>query len=198
MVLLALPLIALSAGCYQGRPTSKPPIHVNPNMDAQPKYEPMEKSAFFANRSAMRLPVEGTIARGNLREDVVFYTGKTADGKPVKTSPVTTTLPLLQRGQKRYNIYCSPCHSQVGDGQGIIVKRGYVPPPTFHDKRLRDIQDGHIFDVISNGIRNMPSYRHQVPVEDRWAIVAYLRALQLSQNAATEDVPEEMLRKLQK
>ncbi len=193
LVLLALGL----SGCYQGRPSSKPPIHINPNMDNQPKFQAMEENDFFPNQSSMRMPVEGTVAREWLRADVEYYTGKTADGKLVKKSPVETTLPLLKRGEQRFDIYCSPCHSRVGDGQGIVVKRGYVPPPSFHDDRLRNVEDGHIFDVITHGLRNMPSYRHQVPVHDRWAIVAYIRALQRSQHASKQDVPDEMLRKLQ-
>ena len=99
---------------------------------------------------------------------------------------------LIERGQQRFNIYCSPCHGRTGDGRGIVVQRGLLPPPSFHDDRLRKVGDGHIFDVISNGIRNMPSYRAQIPVDDRWAIVSYFRALQRSQNASINDVPAEM------
>jgi mono/diheme cytochrome c family protein len=186
------------SGCYRGRPSAKPPVHLNPNMDDQPKYEAMEASKFFENHAAMRVPVEGTVPRGWLRLDVEYYTGKTADGKLVKEIPVEVTLPMLQHGQERFNIYCSPCHGRAGDGKGIIVNRGYVPPPSFHQDRLRAVEDGHIFDVITNGIRNMPSYRHQIPVEDRWAIVAYFRALERSQNASADDVPPEVLKKLQK
>ena len=152
---------------------------------------------FFDNNATMRVPVEGTVPRGWLREDVEYYTGKTEDGELIDEIPVDITLPLLQRGHERFNIYCSPCHGAVGDGQGVIVKRGYVPPPSFHVERLRNIEDGHIFDVITNGLRNMPSYRHQIPVEDRWAIVAYFRALERSQNASAEDVPDEVLKKIQ-
>ena len=99
---------------------------------------------------------------------------------------------LLKRGQERYNIYCAPCHDQTGSGKGIVVKKGFLPPPSMHLDRLRESPDGHFCDVISNGIRNMPSYKHQIPISDRWAIVAYVRALQRSQNAKTEDVPEEL------
>lgn len=99
---------------------------------------------------------------------------------------------LLQRGQERFNIYCSPCHGKTGDGKGIIVQRGMLPPPSFHEARLLQAPDGHFFDVISNGIRNMPTYRHQIPVSDRWAIVAYLRALQRSQNATINDIPVDL------
>lgn len=200
-VALALIVLAVAAaglsGCYRGRPSEKTPIHVNPNMDDQPKFQPMERNPFFADEAAMRVPPAGTVPRGWLRLDTEYYTGKDESGRPIEDNPVTVTLPLLQRGENRYNIYCSPCHGKVGDGQGIIVKRGYVPPPTFHADRLREIEDGHIFDVITNGLRNMPSYRHQVPVDDRWAIVAYFRALQRSQNASREDVPQEVRKNLQ-
>ena len=113
-------------------------------------------------------------------------------GEFIKALPDTEalTIQLLRKGQERYNIFCSPCHGRVGDGKGIMVNRGYVPPPTFHSERLREIQDGYLYDVITNGIRNMPAYRYQVPVDDRWAIVSYLRALQRSQNASLEDIPE--------
>lgn len=197
-LLLALVLgLTVLTGCYRGRPSGKPPVHLNPNMDSQPKYEAMERSEFFPNNATMRTPVEGTVPRGWLREDAAYYTGMTSDGDPVAEIPVDVTLPMLQRGHERFDIYCSPCHGRVGDGKGVIVNRGYVPPPTFHADRLRDIEDGHIYNVITNGIRNMPSYRHQIPAEDRWAIVAYFRALQRSQNASAGDVPEEMRGKLQ-
>ncbi len=191
----SLPLIALLVlvtgfmGCYQGMPSKKPPIHINPNMDDQPKYQTQAESKFFANGQAMRMPVEGTIARGSLHDDVVYFTGKDARGKLVKTAPVAPTLEVLQRGQDRFNIFCSPCHGRLGDGAGMVVKRGMFPPPTYHQERIRNLEDGHIFDVITNGIRNMPSYKSQVPVADRWAIVNYVRALQRSQNAQAKDVP---------
>ena len=140
----------------------------------------------------MQLPVAGTVARGQLRADSVYYHGRDSNGELVLTIPVVMTSQLLRRGRERYDIYCSPCHSRVGDGRGIMTKRGYVPPPTFHNDRLRKVADGHLFDVISNGLRNMPSYAHQVPVDDRWAIVAYMRALQRSRNATIEDIPEKL------
>ncbi len=187
--LLALSIGGSLMGCYQGMPSKKPPIHINPNMDDQPKYQTQAESQFFANGQAMRLPVEGTIARGSLHDDVVYFTGKDALGKLVKSAPVAPTFEVLKRGQDRFNIYCSPCHGRLGDGTGMVVKRGMFPPPTYHQERLRAIEDGHIFDVITNGIRNMPSYKSQVPVADRWAIVNYIRALQRSQNASVKDVP---------
>jgi mono/diheme cytochrome c family protein len=189
-------VLLLAAGCYQGQPSKQPPIHLNPNMDDQPKYQAQATSKFFENGQAMRLPIEGTIARGELKEDVVYYTGKDARGNLVKNSPVAATLENLKRGRERFDIYCSPCHGRTGAGDGMVVKRGMFPPPTYHQERLRDTADGHIFDVITNGIRNMPSYKSQIPVADRWAIVNYVRALQRSQNAGATDVPEEVRKSL--
>lgn len=187
-------LLALT-GCYQGQPSQDPPVHVNPNMDNQQRYDPQSQSTFFADGTTMRVPPEGTVPRGFLREDSIYYTGMLRDTTPVKQSPVPTTLELLKRGQQRYDIYCAPCHSKIGDGKGMTVQRGLNPPPTsFHDERLVMVGDGHFFNVITNGIRNMPPYKYQVPVEDRWAIVAYIRALQRSQNATMQDVPAEMRR----
>jgi mono/diheme cytochrome c family protein len=140
----------------------------------------------------MRQPVDGTVARGYLREDTEYYEGKNAKGEFINNVPIEIDMNMLERGQERYNIYCSPCHSLVGDGRGILVKKGYLPPPSFHIDRIRAMPDGQIYDVITNGVRNMPSYRQQINPDDRWAIVGYMRALQRSQNAAKSDIPEEM------
>jgi hypothetical protein len=172
-------------------PSEKPPIHLNPDMDKQPKYKAQSESAFFADRSAMRQPVPGTVPADQIDEDPAFFTGIDQQGDTVAHSPLPVTMLSLERGRERFNIYCSPCHGRVGDGQGIMVSRGYVPPPSLHDDRIRVLSDGHIFDVITNGIRNMPAYRHQIPPEDRWAIVNYLHALQRSQHATMEDIPVE-------
>jgi len=192
ITLLTIFVALLVVGCYQERPSKNEPIHFNPNMDIQPKYRPQAKSAFFEDGSTMRQPVPGTVARGELRDDVAFFTGKDESGNFVKRVPATVDAQLLARGQERYDIYCSPCHSRMGDGRGIMVSRKYVPPPSFHDDRIRKMPDGQVFDIITNGIRNMPSYRHQIKPGDRWAIVAYVRALQRSQNAKLEDIPEEL------
>lgn len=194
---LLMLVLLLAAGCTRHRPSEKPPLHVNPDMDNQPKYEAQEASKFFADGKAMRDLVPGTVARGYLRNDKAYYTGVSESGDTVETMPVTIDLDLLKRGQERFNIYCSPCHSTIGDGKGIMVQRGYVPPPSFHDDRVRNFPDGHIFIVISHGIRNMPSYGSQIPVDDRWAIVAYVRALERAQNATLEDVPVERRKELQ-
>ena len=189
--LILIPIVILS-GCFQGTPSENTPIHLNPNMDNQEKYVPFKKSEFFEDGSSMRMPVPGTVARGQLREDVKFFTGKKEDGSFIKTNPFEITMPVLERGQQRYNIYCAPCHDLTGAGQGTVVKKGFLPPPSFHLDRIRVFPDGYYFDVITNGIRNMPSYKAQVPVDDRWAIVAYVRALQRSQNATIKDVPEDI------
>jgi len=183
-------------GCFRGLPSDKPPIHLNPNMDKQPKYKAQEASAFFEDGSVMRLNIEGTVARGELREDLEFFTGKDSRGEFINRSPVKLDLELLKRGRERYDIFCSPCHSRVGDGRGMVVKRGLMPPPSFHDERIVAYPDGQYFDVITNGIRNMPSYSYQIPVHDRWAIIAFMRALQRSQNANRSDLPSDTLNSL--
>lgn len=191
-LVLTFGLLALT-GCYQGQPSQDPPVKLNRNMYDQPRYNPQAPSVFFDDGATMRVPPAGTIARGFLREDSIYYTGMLHDTTPVMKSPVPTTIALLKRGEERYNIYCAPCHSKIGDGKGMTVQRGLnPPPPSFHEERLVQAGDGHFFGVMTNGIRNMPTYRYQVSVEDRWAIVAYIRALQLSQNAPVQDVPVQM------
>jgi mono/diheme cytochrome c family protein len=133
--------------------------------------------------------VEGTIARGHLNDDTAYYTGKGPDGKPVDTFPMAVTKDVIVRGQDRFNIYCAPCHDRLGTGDGMVVRRGYRKPPSYHIDRLRQVPNGYIYDVITNGFGAMPDYSAQIPVPDRWAIVAYVRALQLSQNASVNDVP---------
>ena len=178
--------------------SGEPPIHPNPNMDWQESFKPQEKNTFFADNAAMRKPPAGTVARGFLREDTRFYAGRTETGEYVERAPVPVTRELLERGQERYDIYCEVCHGKAGDGNGIIMTGtssitgegyGYTPAPTYHSERLRNVTDGYMYDVIANGIRNMPGYAQQIPVADRWAIVAYVRALQRSQNAQEGDVP---------
>ncbi len=189
---MVIGIALLITSCYRGKPSEDPPIHLNPNMDSQQKYEAQEESQFFKDGLTMRPPVAGTVARGDLREDDAYYRGRNNDGSLIVKMPVEITMDLLKRGQERYNIYCSPCHDRTGSGKGIVVKKGFLQPPSIHLDRLRESPDGYFYDVISNGIRNMPSYKHQIPVSDRWPIVAYVRALQRSQNAGAEDVPEEL------
>lgn len=166
------------------------------DMHDQPKYLPLRPSSFFDDgRSARPIPA-GTVARGHLDEDVAFFTGKGADGKYVDIMPFPVTKELLQRGQQRYNIYCSPCHDVAGTGNGIVVQRGFRHPPSYHIDRLRQAPNGYIFDVITNGFGAMQDYSTQVAPADRWAIIAYERALQLSRDATVNDVPAEDRAKL--
>jgi mono/diheme cytochrome c family protein len=175
LALVALVPLAL-AGCRQ-------------DMHDNPRSEPLEASRVFADGSASRPLVEGTVPRGHLKEDDLLYTGM-SDGAPTAEFPFAITRTELDRGENRYNVYCAPCHSQTGDGRGMVVQRGYRQPPSLHIDRLRDVPPGYVFDVITNGFGVMPDYRTQITAEDRWAIVAYVKALQLSQHATEADVPE--------
>jgi len=158
------------------------------DMHDQPRYKPLAKSDFFSDQRASRPLIPDTVARGHLKDDTHLYEGKTKDGF-VSTFPFPVTEAILRRGQERYEIFCTPCHGQTGQGNGIVVERGYPQPPSFHIDRLRDERVGYLFDVISRGFGRMPDYAPQIPVVDRWAIVSYIRALQLSQHATLEDVP---------
>jgi hypothetical protein len=158
-------------------------------MHDQPKFIPLRPTDFFGDGRSERPLTEGTVARGHLNDDVAFYTGKGPDGKPVDEFPFPVTKDVLERGQDRFNIYCSPCHDKLGEGNGMIVRRGFRHPPSYHIDRLRQVPNGYLFDVISSGFGAMQDYAAQVPVRDRWAIVAYIRALQLSHNATLGDVP---------
>ena len=169
--------LLLLTGC-RGSTSQEPPVHLNRNMDTQEKYVAQRSSGFFADGSAMRTPPEGTVARGELRADEVFYTGKNADGSYAPL-PFTVTESDLARGAERFGIYCSPCHGFSGDGKGKIMEYKYpIPPTSLYEQKVYDMVDGNVFEIISNGIRNMPSYRQQIPVRDRWRIVAHVRALQ--------------------
>ena len=159
-------------------------------MADQPRYDPLSPSTFFGDGRSARPLVEGTVARGRLRNDEHFYTGK-EQGRLVDTFPVPVTRSVLARGQERFNIFCSPCHDRIGNGQGMVVRRGNRAPPSYHIDRLREAPLGHFFQVMTNGFGVMPDYAQQVSPEDRWAIVAYIRALQLSQHARLVDVPPE-------
>ena len=172
---LAVIVLVLVSGCRQ-------------DMHNQPKYKPLRASAFFADGSSARPLVEGTVARGTLQSDAAFFTGKNGD-TPVTELPFPVDAQVLDRGEERYNIYCAPCHDRSGGGRGMIVQRGYRQPPSLHIDRLRTIPAGYLFDVITNGFGAMPDYRVQIAPRDRWTVVAYIRALQLSQNATAADVP---------
>ena len=158
------------------------------DMHDQPRYEPMEASSFFADGSSTRPQVPGSVARGELRLDKHLYEGR-VDGEFARSFPFEITSELLDRGQERYQIFCSACHSSVGDGEGMVVKRGMRQPPSFHIDRLREAEHGYLFDVITNGYGAMFDMADKLTAEDRWAVVAYVRALQLSQNASLDDVP---------
>ena len=148
-------------------------------MEDQPRYEPLEASTFFADGRSARPLLPGTVARGHLDDTAA----------PGDAPPFPVTREVLDRGEERYDIFCSPCHDRVGTGDGIVVRRGYTRPPSFHIDRLREAPAGHFFEVMTQGFGAMPNYAAQVPVRDRWAISAYIRALQRSQHAALADVP---------
>ena len=156
----------------------------------QQKYEPYEASVFFADGLSARQPISGTVARGQLHFDAHLYKG-TVNGELATTLPFELTREALERGRERYNIFCSPCHDRTGSGNGMIVHRGLKQPPSFHLDRLRQSPIGHFFDVSTQGFGTMYSYASRIPVEDRWAIAAYIRALQLSQNVEFDQLPAE-------
>ena len=158
------------------------------DMHDQPKFTAYKPSDFFADRRSARPLVEGTIAQGHLNEDELLYTGRVA-GQPATVFPFAIDDAAMRRGRERYDIFCSPCHGLTGEGDGMVVQRGYRRPPSFHIDRLRQAAPGHVYDVITNGFGAMPDYAAQIPVRDRWAIAAYMRALQLSQNASVAQLP---------
>jgi mono/diheme cytochrome c family protein len=159
------------------------------DMHVQPRVNPLAKSDFFPDQRGARPLVEGTVARGELRADTYFYTGKIGS-TPGDYMPFPVTKEVLERGRERFNIYCAPCHSRLGDGNGFIPTRGFsIKPPSYHTERLQKAPLGYFYDVISNGFGIMPDYASQIQPKDRWNIVAYIRALQLSQNATKADVP---------
>jgi len=162
------------------------------DMHDQPKYIPLRPSSFFNDGRSARPLIEGTIARGHLDEDAAFYTGKAQDGTFLNTFPFPVTRDVVLRGQQRFSIYCSPCHDQNGTGNGMVPQRGFRHPPSYHIDRLRQVPNGYIFDVITNGIGAMPTYAGSIQPADRWAIVSYVRALQLSQMATINDVPPQV------
>jgi hypothetical protein len=158
------------------------------DMHQQPKYLPYEPTTFFDDGRSERPVVPGTVARGHLHLDELLYTGK-ENGTLSDKFPFPITRQDLERGRQRFNIYCTPCHDYTGSGQGIVVQRGFPPPPSFHQDRLRQAPVGHFFDVMTNGYGSMYSYASRVEPEDRWRIAAYIRVLQLSQHASEQDVP---------
>lgn len=164
-------------------------VACNQKMGEQPAYRPYQTSDFFADSTSARPVPADTVARGHLQDDALLFTGKDANGQDSTQFPYPMTREILERGRDRFSIYCVPCHGPAGDGDGVVVQRGFNPPPSYHTDRLRQAPVGHFFDVVSNGFGAMPSYASQIPVADRWAIIAYIRALQLSQYAPLADVP---------
>jgi hypothetical protein len=162
------------------------------DMQDQPKYIPLRPTNFFGDGRSERPLIQGTVARGHLDEDTLFYTGKGPDGKFVDTFPFPVTKDVILRGQQRFNIYCSPCHDHTGSGDGMVVRRGFRHPPSYHIERLLKVPNGYIFDVVTNGFGAMPSYALQIQPADRWAIISYVRALQQSQLASVNDLPADM------
>ncbi len=195
----------LLLGC-RGQVSDSPPIHLNPNMDDVPRFDPYEENLLFSDRRAMRPLVEGTVPN-QLQKDFGGYYADAAlnpildrddsffqghiDSQFVQKSPLRITSELMDRGQKKYEIYCGVCHGPTGVGNGIVVKKGFLPPPDLADSRLLNMADGEIFSVITHGVRNMPAYGKQITPSDRWAIVAYMRALQRARNATLDDVPSD-------
>jgi mono/diheme cytochrome c family protein len=180
----AMLALAILGGCRQ-------------DMHDAPRYEPLEPSKFFADGRSSRMPVEGTIARGQLREDEVFFSGL-EKGQPVDYFPFPVTEAVLRRGQQRFNVYCTPCHSATGDGNGMIVQRGYKRPTSYHTPELRAAKVGHFVDVMTKGFGVMPDYAMQISPADRWAVAAYIRALQASQGGTIADVPQDQRQNLDK
>lgn len=158
----------------------------------QAKYEPYERSELFDDGAAARPFPDGTVARGRLNADRVLHTGMLPSGEFVVDNPLDVTPELLARGRERFDVFCSVCHGRTGAGDGMVVQRGYRVPASYHQQRLRTMPDGYFFDVITRGFGQMPSYATMVPVEDRWAIVAYVRALQLAHNARLAELPPEV------
>ena len=181
--ILALAVAAASTACRQ-------------DMHNQPKYKPLHESEFFGDHRSARPKIDGTVARGQLRVDVARYTGKAGEND-VTAFPFAITRDDVTRGQQRFNIYCTPCHGRLGDGNGLVVKRGFRQPPSYHIPRLKDAAAGHFFDVMTNGYGAMPSYASRVVPDDRWRIIAYIRALQLAEGASAADVPAEEKQKLE-
>jgi len=195
--LLFAVVLTVSIAGFRGMRSTQPPIIVFPDMDFQAKYKPQAASKFFADGRADRPAPAGTVARGRttaadadfLQADDAHYRGKKADGSFVAGFPVEVTETMIARGQNRYQIYCQPCHGALGDGQGITKAYGMVATPSYHDDRLRNMAEGEIFNTITNGKNTMMSYGDKLSPDERWAVVAYVRALQRAHHAKLDDVP---------
>lgn len=178
---IALSLLALTA-CRQ-------------DMHTEPRYQPLAETSFFGDQRSARPMVEGTVARGHLRIDEARYTGK-LDGKDIDQFPIPIAKEDIERGETRFNVYCTPCHGHTGDGNGMVVLRGFRQPPSYYSDRLLNAPVGHYFDVVTNGFGAMPSYASRIQPDDRWRVIAYIRALQLSESASLNDVPADQRQNL--
>lgn len=179
----------LMAGC--AGTSRQPPIYVFPDMRFQGRYDPQTNRPFFSDHRADRQPVAGTVARGLLKEDDVFFTG-VVNNQYIGKNPLTIDAELMETGQRRFNTYCSPCHDRTGQGRGIVGQRAIWIPTNLTEDRVKQFNDGEIFNVITQGRRSMPPYRFQVTEHDRWAVVAYVRALQRATSSTPEDVPADL------
>ncbi len=198
VILVVLSLIPPTIIIYmRTAKTDRPRIHLIPDMDNQPKFKAQHANPMFADGRSMRMPVAGTVARGDLRTDHNYFEGKVGETW-TEDFPIHVDLAVIKRGQERFGIYCTPCHGVDGRGQGVVSVRAdslqegtWVPPTNLHDDVIQERPNGHLFNTITHGIRNMPAYGDQIEPKDRWAIIAYVRALQRSQKAGIEDVPPE-------
>jgi mono/diheme cytochrome c family protein len=195
---LALALLSLGGlGACRGAPSDETPLYVFPDMDWQPKVQGQEEFHFsgFGDGRGNRQPVPGTVARGQLHEDEGLYEGK-KDGAFLNKAPIEVTEKTIARGEDRFNIYCAPCHDRTGSGQGMVLKRagvgGFSKPPEFFSDRVRGLSDGQIFDTITHGVRTMPSYAYQIPAQDRWAIITWVRVLGRAGHGTLDDVPADL------
>lgn len=200
-------LLTVSVLGFRGMNSTRPPIEVFPDMDHQAKYKPQSSSKFFGDGRADRLPVPGTVPHGRsaipkpgqkdaadpdfLRADEFHYAGKASDGSFARGFPVDVTQAMVLRGQDRFQIYCQPCHGTLGDANGITKQYGMVATPSFHDDRLRGMSEGEIFNTITNGKNTMYPYADKLSPDERWAVIAYVRALQRAHHATVDDVPLE-------
>lgn len=204
-ILLAIAVVSVAG--FRGSLSRKPPLYIFPDMDRQPKLRPQEPNSFFPDGRSSRLPVAGTVARSNPYqlpvtdpklqvfpfEDAPANTGRiTGTTNFVETGPFQITAQLIARGQQRFQIYCQPCHGPLGDGNGVTKKLGMAIVANLHDQRIVAMPDGELFSIVTNGKNNMGPYASQIAVEDRWAVIAYLRALQISRLGNTNDVPAQL------
>jgi mono/diheme cytochrome c family protein len=196
-VILVVGVVAVVG--FRGDKSRKPPIEIWPDMDRQPKLRPEDKNHFFPDGLSSRKPVEGTVSRGSAFESNEFNTGfKPGTTNFVDAIPVVLSAELVERGQQRFNIYCSPCHSTAGDGKGVTSKYGMAATANLHDPRIVKMADGEIFHTITHGKNTMMPYADKLDAQDRWAVIAYVRTLQISRLAAASDVPADVMATLKK